>query len=107
LGTRVKVEGPAGDRWHKYSGLIIHVLRRSAVRNLRLAGVPEGVAMRISGHKTRAVFERYNIVAADDVLAAMQQVEVAAAKALPPAGKGRRMSAKSVQKKTHQVLKPA
>lgn len=57
-----------------YDGLMLHDLRRSGVRNLRLARVKEDVAMKISGHRTHSVFTRYNIVDTDDLHDAMERV---------------------------------
>jgi hypothetical protein len=75
----VKQTSESGNIWYAYEGLIVHVLRRSGVRNLVSAG--ENVAMKISGHKTASLFRRHRIVSPADVVVAMQKV---VANTLPP-----------------------
>ena len=62
-------------RVSRRGGIGIHDLRRSFVRNMRLAGLPETTIMSFTGHTTRSVFGRYNIIDQDEKRVALERLE--------------------------------
>jgi integrase len=78
-GRGIKEVKTAWNKARKRAGLpevLIHDLRRTAVRNMIRAGISEKTARLISGHKSRSIFERYDITDERDVQAAGQRLAI-------------------------------
>jgi len=67
-------------------GLWFHDLRRSYVTNARRRGVEESVVRKVTGHRTRAIFDRYDVVDDEDIQSAARRVAAGRDRELAAAG---------------------
>ena len=77
VGQRIVDPRKAWERACKAAGVpgvLIHDLRRSAVRNMEQASVPRSVAMKLTGHKTENIYRRYAVVSDVDLEEAAQRI---------------------------------
>ena len=75
----------AGDANDKRAGVVrlFHDLRRTAVRNPERQAVPRSWAMRLTGHKTEAVYRRYAIVSERDLREAVERLAAGRSGTIP------------------------
>jgi hypothetical protein len=64
---------------------------------MRETGIPENVAMEISGHRTRSVFERYNIVSGSDLELAAEKMQPRFQRSLKALAKRPKSAVQSIQ----------
>ena len=79
LGYGYRIREKYNEKWEKEGlkeGPTFHDFRRTAVRNFNRDGIPENIAMKITGHKTNSTYKRYGIVSVEDLKwAAEKQAE--------------------------------